>query len=186
MANTGVSDVLLDNQSSVHIFKSKHLLSSLVNSDTSLHLGGIVKGHVLKTSRVGSFLDVADHCVWYSPESVANILSFHQLEVDGHSPCYDRMKKVFIVRSPCYGTLEFPWSEKAEHYVCDFDKHQSKRRALKTMVCQALATVADNESQYPKRLVKAARRASELIAMPAIRIHASVVITWPRRVLGNR
>ena len=57
------------------------LLSKVSRSKTSLHLGGIVEGHVLKTDQIGSFLDVADHCVWYSPESVANILSFHQLEV---------------------------------------------------------------------------------------------------------
>ena len=140
------------------------LLSRLALSDTSLHLGGIVKGHVLKTRHQGSFLDVARHNVWYSPESVANVLSFHQLEVDGHSPYYDRMRKVFIVQSPNHGVLEFPWDEHAEHYVCDFGLHQSRRRALKTMVCQTLATISDNESKYPKRVVKAARRASELIA----------------------
>ena len=160
----GRLSILLDNQSSVHIFRNKALLSRLATSDTLLHLGGIVKGHVLKTKQVGSFLDVANHCVWYSPESVANILSFHQLEVDGHSPCYDRLKKVFLVQSPSFGVLEFPWDERAQHYVCDFGKHLSKRHTRKTLVCQTLTTIADNESQYPKRLVKAARRANELIA----------------------
>lgn len=122
-----------------------------------------MKGHVLKTSQVGSFLDIADHCVWYSPESVANILSFHQLDVDGHSPLYDQLKKVFFVQSPRWGVLEFPWDEHAEHYVCDFELHLSKRQHKKTMVCQCLTTIEDNQSKYPKRLVKAARRASELI-----------------------
>jgi hypothetical protein len=60
--------------------------------------------------------------------------------------------------------LEFPWDERVEHYVCDFGLHLSKRQHKKTMVCQTLATIADNVSQYPKRVVKAARRASELIA----------------------
>ena len=147
----------------MHIFRDKRLLSRLSLSDTTLHLGGVVKGHVLETREVGSFLDIAHHCVWYSNESVANILSFHLLESDGHSPFYDRERKVFVVQSPEFGDLEFPWDEHAEHYVCDFEKHLSKCRR-KTLVCHTLATIADNESQYPKRVVKAARRARELIA----------------------
>jgi hypothetical protein len=123
-----------------------------------------VKGHVLKTNTVGSFLDVADHNVWYSSEAVANVLSFRQLEVDGHAPCYDQLKKVFVVQSPSVGVLEFPWDEHVEHYVCDYGSHLSRRQHRKTMVCQCLATIADNESRHPKRVVKAARRASELIA----------------------
>ena len=47
---TGMLKILLDNQSSVHIFHNKKLLDLIVSSDTTLHLGGVVKGHVLKTN----------------------------------------------------------------------------------------------------------------------------------------
>ena len=161
---TGWLHILLDNQSSVHIFKSKKLLDSIVSSDTTLHLGGVVKGHVLKTNQKGSFLDIAKENVWYSTDSVANILSFRQLEEDGHSPHYDQLKKAFIVPTTSYGVLEFPWDKRAEHYVCDFAQHMDKRNTLITKASDILTTIASNEAQYPKRLVKAARRARDLQA----------------------
>ena len=144
------------------MFREHALLPHLFSSDAEPHLGGIVKGPVLKTGETGGFLDVADHCVWYSPESGANALSLHQLVVDGHSPCYDPLKTVFVGQSPSLGVLEFPWDDHAEHHVCDYGKHLSKCHNKKT-VCHPLATIADNESQHPKRLMKAVCRDSALI-----------------------
>ena len=165
---TGMSHILLDNQSSVHIFHNKTLLNQFVKSETTLHLGGVVKGHVLKTDIQGSFLDIAKENVWYSTDSVANILSFRQLEEDGHSPTYDRVRKAFIVPTPMDGVLEFSWDANVEHYVCDFAKHQALRVTLMTkasdVLTTVLTTIASNEAQYPKRLVKAARRARDLQA----------------------
>lgn len=161
---TGAFIILLDNQSSVHIFHNNQLLASIVKSNTTLHLGGIVKGHVLKTDNIGSFLDIASQNVWYSKDSVANILSFHQLEEDGHSPTYDRNKKAFIVPTPNNGVMEFTWDANVEHYVCDFAKHMAKRDILMKKASDTLTTIASNEAQYPKRLVKAARRARDLQA----------------------
>ena len=162
--STGLLHILLDNQSSVHIFRNKKLLKSIVSSETTLHLGGVVKGTVLKTNQMGSFLDIANRNVWYSTDSVANILSFRQLEQDGHSPSYDQLKKAFIVPTRHYGVLEFPWDQRAEHYVCDFAIHMEKRNTLMTKASDILTTIASNEAQYPKRLVKAARRARDLQA----------------------
>ena len=162
---TGKFDILLDNQSSVHIFHNiKLLVGPIVSSDTTLHLGGIVKGHVLKTNKTGTFLDIAKSNVWYSTDSVANILSFRLLEEDGHSPTYDRERKAFVVPTPQYGILEFPWDVRAEHYVCDFAQHMAKRDKLIRKASETLTTIASNEAQYPKRLVKAARRARDLLA----------------------
>jgi hypothetical protein len=127
-----------------------------------------VKGHVLKTSTQGSFLDIAHQNVWYSKDSVANVLSFHQLEVDGHSPSYDQLKKAFIVRTPNHGVMTFTWDDHVEHYVCDFREHMKTQKArvrtLTTDIVRVLTTIAENSAKYPKRQVKSAGQASGLLA----------------------
>ena len=127
-----------------------------------------MNGHVLKTSTQGSFLDIAHQNVWYSKDSVANVLSFHQLEVDGHSPSYDEMEKAFLVPTPNHGVLKFTWDEQVEHYVCDYKEHMRTHdasvRSLAVNIVRVLTTIAENSAKYPKRLVKSAGHANELLA----------------------
>lgn len=156
------SHILLDNQSSVHIFHNKNLLSKpLSRSPVPLHLGGIVEGQVLKTDRQGSFLDIANGNVWFSTRSVANILSLHQLHEDGFPTLYDKEQDCFALSTPNDGVLVFRWDNDIEHYVCNFDTHV--RETSKTNTGYAYPTVAQNAAKYPARQLKAAKTARELL-----------------------
>ena len=143
------SHILLDNQSSVHIFHNLRLLKKPLSwSRSPLHLGGIVEGQVLKTNRIGSFLDIALCNVWYSTKSAANILSLHQLSEDGHPTIYDENKDSFSVSTPNDGVLVFDWDNDIEHYVCNFDQHVRQQREEK--VGKSFTTIAENAKKYPE------------------------------------
>ena len=153
--------ILLDNQSAVHIFHNLRLLKRLSWSRSPLHLSGIVEGQVLKTNRIGSFLDIALCNVWYSTKSAANILSLHQLHADGFPTIYDEIKDSFTLSTPNDGVLVFDWDADIEHYVCDFDQHVRDQGEEK--VGRTYATIAENAKKYPERQVKAAKSARELL-----------------------
>ena len=153
--------ILLDNQSAVHIFHNLRLLKRLSWSRSPLHLSGIVEGQVLKTNRIGSFLDIAVSNVWYSTKSAANILSLHQLHADGFPTIYDEIEDSFTLSTPNDGVLVFDWDKDIEHYVCDFDRHV--REQSEETVGRTYATVAENAKKYPERQIKAAKSARDLL-----------------------
>ena len=156
------SHILLDNQSSVHIFNNKKLLKKpLRQSDIPLHLGGIVDGQVLKTQWLGTFLDIAVGNVWFSSQAAANILSLHLLHEDGFYSQYNSKDDAFCLSTPNDGVLMFKWDENIEHYVCNFDCHV--RNQDKTQVNASFPTIAENSAKFPARQVKAATAARELL-----------------------
>ena len=119
-----------------------------------------MSGHVLKTGLQGSFLDIATGNVWQSDATVANVLSLHQLVVDGVPIIYDNKCDIFSVHTPSKGVLVFPWDDSVGHYVCDFDMHSREQETQSEVVAgTALPTIADNVAKYPQRLIKAARHA---------------------------
>lgn len=156
----GPSVILLDNQSSVHIFRNRQLLTDLHDSSVFLHLGGIVDGHVLKTRSLGSFLDIATGNVWHSERTAANVLSLHLLVMDGLPIVYDNESDCFSVHTPSDGVMLFPWDDSVGHYMCDFALHTREHEKMSAIVAgTAFTTIADNVAKYPQRLIKAARRA---------------------------
>jgi len=67
--------VLLDSQSTVSVFRNKHLLSSVRDSDHSMKV--FTNGGTQTSSMVGEVRNFGT--VWYNPNSLANILSLAEV-----------------------------------------------------------------------------------------------------------
>lgn len=143
------TQVLCDNQSSVNVFCNPSLLTNIRKSDTTMVISGINKnGEPIKTNTIGDFAWFGK--VYYHPEAVANILSFHDL-AKRFPVTFDSEKNCFIVITQDGKQIKF--SPKGKHYC-----HETKklfRRAL-------IDTVEQNKSQFTTREVEQARAAADL------------------------
>lgn len=135
-------DILLDNQSGVHIFKSKHLLSELHPANTHLHLSGVNnKADKLICTKQGTYQDVDN--IYFHANASANILSWALIE-DKYPIYYSQEDKSVTIELP---SQSMKFKRRGRHYV---------------YTC-LLTTVQDNESKYSRREVVQAKKAKELI-----------------------
>ena len=152
-------DLLLDNQSTVHIFNDARMLKNIRKStpDEVVRIQGI--GGDLLIDQVGEAGVFGK--VYYHPKAMANVISFGALE-DEHgvgSIVYDPSSKSFEV-SLASGTKHFSFKRRGRLSICNVnnDKSAGLRREVVTLP----VTVSENERLFSKREVEAAKKTRDL------------------------
>jgi hypothetical protein len=156
-------DVLLDNQSTVHVVKDMELLTNIRKIKNPMIINGI-GGHIV-VDHIGHLHPFGN--VYYHPKAQANIISFGRVgkkfEIE-----YSHKQELFTVHVPGY-TLPFHESELL--HKCNFfrlEDYMSAHTLMSTKNTTAttedtmISTVDENEARFTKREVRDAKRASEL------------------------
>eukprot|EP01033_Poteriospumella_lacustris_P004483 gene4483-3202_t len=147
------TDILLDTQANVSVFRHEALLQDIRETPNAIQISGFVKGAAEHTSTIGSFLGVEP--VYFAPNGAANILSFNQVERGDHKISWVRNSHFEVRFSGIEAPVRFQ-VRKHGLYVADGSKIiQRLRQAMVT-------TVAQRESAYPPDQIKRARQAREL------------------------
>ena len=116
-------DVLLDNEASINVFRSKELLKGIRKARKNVLLGGIQRGATgLRVTQEGDFNDVGT--VYFNETTSANILSFASQIDAGADISYDRTRDRFVMipaggrNTYFFGRMKSGGSE-GRCYVCD-------------------------------------------------------------------
>ena len=140
----GPNDVLCDNEASVSIFHNRSLLTNIRPAPQKVKVTGI--GGSITSCQVGDFQDFGP--VYYHPDSVANILSFYDLNAR-YKMTFDSDKNCFIANN---GAMIF--RSKNKLYVCTMKTPKSETALVQT--------VKDNLKGYSQREIAAMKKAGEL------------------------
>ena len=148
-------DLLLDNQSTIHIFNDSRFLKNIRKTSKTINITGI--GGDLPVDRIaeaGVF-----GTVYYHPQAMANIISFAALEDQNGKGCiqYVPSTSSFEV-SLANGQKHFSFVRRGRLSICNVkdDKTAGTRRVVLPI------TVAENERLFTKREVQAAQKTREL------------------------
>jgi len=79
--------ILLDNQSSVHIFKSKSMVTNITTLPAEKGLTIYSNGGSQYTNQIATNPDIGT--VWFSTDAITNIISFSQCHRDGLHVAYN-------------------------------------------------------------------------------------------------
>jgi AAA ATPase containing von Willebrand factor type A (vWA) domain len=154
--------ILLDSESSVHVFNNKELLNNIRMHPEGRTLRVYTNGGHMDSEMVGSFGDVE---VWYNPNSIANILSL-ALIVDHYRVTLDSsVEHAFSLWLDSVSYIKFKKSRGLFIYDSARDKVYTKGTGL-----SLVQTVSDNERMYRHREIqsaKAAQDVSKLLLHPA-------------------
>lgn len=169
VATTGTTklktgDVLLDNQSSVHLFKDKNLLTNIRKAPASMRVYGV--GGSLDANLIGDLEGIGQ--VYYHPKAVANILSFNQVAKD-HKIKYLGKKDAFTVKIDEEKTWEFNPVNRL--YVCNI-KFETDFIVAVANADYGIETIKGNSVGYTKAEKQRANNARELwktLAYPSIK-----------------
>ena len=149
-------DLLLDNQSTVHIFNDSRMLKNIRKSNREpVCIQGIGGDLVIdQVGEAGVF-----GTVYYHPKAMANVISFGALE-DEHgvgSIVYEPNSRSFEV-SLAQGAKHFSFKRRGRLSICNIknDKSAGLRKIALTV------TVTENERLFTKREVEAAKKTREL------------------------
>ena len=145
--------VLLDNQSSVHVFCDPELVNNIRKGERQLSLES--NGGKLPISDIANF-EGFEEAVWFSTEAMTNILSLAVVKRE-YEVSYDG--DAFIIHRAKHGypDMVFKPHESGLH-VLDID--DSRSHASYAFV----ETVADNMSLFTKRQIASANQARDLQA----------------------
>ena len=168
--NTSViapTTILLDNQSTIHQFASKDLLTNVRPAARPVRVFSNAGSTV--TNLEGDFGDIK---VYYDADGIANVLSLKDIG-KRHMVTYNSFDRggVFIVHTPT-GVIEFAPTEKGLH-VLDLTKVSHA-----DVAAMLVNTIADNYEGFTKReVVKAheARRFQRMIGCPSDRDYQGMV-----------
>ena len=165
-------DVLLDSQASVNVFCNPLLLRNVRKSDRQVVLNGVQsKAEGVKITLEGDFDDVGK--VYYSDESIANILSCAVMVDEGNDVRYNQQYDRFELRPVnskkmySFCRKNIPGSE-GRLYCCDVNT--MVKRFATTYPEQPpsddalVETEQENILKYTKREVQGAHRARDMLA----------------------
>jgi Zinc knuckle. len=154
--------ILLDSESSVHVFNNKELLNNIRMHPEGKTLRVFTNGGHMDSEMVGSFGDVE---VWYNPNSIANILSL-ALIVDEYRVTLDsKIEHAFSLWLDNASYIKFTKSRGLFIYDSARDKVYKQNTGL-----SLVQTVTQNERTYRCREIqsaKAAQDVSKLLLHPA-------------------
>ena len=146
--------VLLDNQSTCHVFNNKRLLKNIrtCNEKDAIRIKSNGNG-VLIVNEVGDLPGVGT--VHYHKDSIANVLSFSKISKDYQITFNNKVDNCFIVHRR-NNKLKFLRSPKGLYF---YDTRKP------TSGLQMVQTVKDNENAFTKRQVQQARLARQLYTL---------------------
>ncbi len=167
------TELLLDNQATVSVFKNKKLFSKIWEEEDAIRIKGISKQSV-RTTKMGTTKVCGD--VWYNKDVLANVWSFAEAR-RMYPVTYDSERDAFVV---AIGKTKLRFRNVNKQYVADASDLLFERvercftlevEADRTEVCipfevesaEAIYTVKGNEAQFTKREVRDARQARELM-----------------------
>jgi hypothetical protein len=154
-------DILLDNEASLNIFRSKKLLNGIRESKRKVLLGGIQSGASgVRGTQEGEFKDIGT--VYFNELASANILSFASQIDAGADITYDKARDRFVMipdqgkNTHYFGRKQVEGSE-GRLYICD------SRSMIKPAESALVQTVEENMKVFTKREIMQAKKARELL-----------------------
>jgi hypothetical protein len=160
--------ILLDNQSTVDVFRNASLLTNIRKSDQ--HMDIHCNAGVATTNMIGDLPGYGT--VWYHPKGIANILSLSRMTSRGYRVVYDSADGAqFTVYMSDGTTRIFTQSEHGLFYM-DMNNRDSEKGV--TLV----NTVAANKSKYTNRdysRAVLARHLQKVIGRPSTRTFLKII-----------
>ena len=147
--------ILLDSQSTVSIFSSKHLVKNIRPCEEGQSVRCYCNGGYQDTDEMATILGFGD--VYYNPDSIANILSLAQVAKLYPITFDSNEEDAFLVHKNDGSVLKFIKSKKGLYY---YDVRNAKRK--ETLL---LNSVDDNETLFSKRQLKRAKLAMKIYGM---------------------
>jgi hypothetical protein len=144
--------ILLDSQSSVHIFNHANLVKNIttvpVKNGLLIHSN---RGSQF-TNKIATHPDVGE--VWFNPNTITNIFSFSQCQRDGMNLSYDYDADVFTLTTPNTGTTYIFSHVDEGLYACDY--------LVASNIQYCATTVEQLSRSYTPRQIAAADKARSL------------------------
>ena len=147
--------ILLDSESSEHIFMNKNLLEDVETTTDGEVLKLFSNGGSIDTNQKGKFGNLT---VWYNPHSLANILSLALVTEQYRVTLDTGVDNAFIVHISDQHNIKF---ERHTSGLYFFDTSNIDLRKLKQAFI-FLNTVSNNKSKYGKRDIRKADEANVL------------------------
>jgi hypothetical protein len=145
--------ILLDNQSSEHIFKNSDMVNSITRVPPNNGLLIHSNGGSQYTFHTANYPDVG--IVWYNPRAITNILSFSKLKNAGHKLGYDYANDVFTL---CINNRTYKFHQQHGLYIYHYGTDQ-------VTYGTSLTTVNDKSRVYTPRQIERANKARALYRM---------------------
>ena len=144
------TDLLLDNQATVSLVHNLGLLTDVRDAEVPLRVTGI--GGSLTVTKVGTMQFFGD--AYYHRSATANVISFSSAIAAGADIEFVRGSNMFLWNT---GKRVFEFRLKDGLYVCNIADFSGAS-------VRVVSTVVENEAQFTKREVQAARTARRLTA----------------------
>ena len=147
--------ILLDSQSTVSIFASKHLVKDIRPCDLGESVRCFCNGGYQDTDEKATLKGFGD--VYYNPNSIANILSLAQVAKQYPITFDSTTEDAFIVHKKDGSVIKFIKSNKGLYY---YDVRKGAKSGL-----LLLNSADDNEALFSKRQLKRAKLAMKIYGM---------------------
>jgi hypothetical protein len=167
--------ILLDNQSTVDVFKTKSLLKNITNTDRTMTIscnaGKVVTNQVGELSGYGT--------VWYQPTGIANILSLARVREKGFKVLYNDQENQFQITKLDGTTHIFQQSPRGLYFLDTQDLHHgntllnvSEETTATNLEGVALINIVDdNKAKFSQRdylNAVEARKIMHMIGRPSL------------------
>lgn len=153
------ASILLDSQSSVHVFNNKELLTDVRMHPAGKTLTVYTNGGHMVSEMVGRFGDID---VWYNPKSIANILSL-ALIIDKHHVVFNsKTEHAFLLWLDEQNYIKFIKSQRLFVYNSKRNKVFRKKANPEKQGVALIQTVSGNERVYRRRKIESARVAQDV------------------------